>query len=145
MKWRNNIWPTLWGKKARVSFYSRGQKLCKLKVYVYISKWLNISHGTGLHGTSRSVLDDNMVDVKTSCDVIYLLLVCMWRHGGHVVGQERQHFSPLETPFPFKFFENLLLNWPPIRDFTTIQYLQTLLPVMEITLEKLSARNRKKV
>ena len=27
----------------------------------------------------------------------YALLVCTWRHGGHVGGQEQQHLSPLGT------------------------------------------------
>ena len=29
------------------------------------------------------------------------LLVCMWRHGGHVGGQEQKHFSPLGTKLYF--------------------------------------------
>ena len=31
----------------------------------------------------------------------YPVLVCTWRHGGHVDGQEQKHFSPLETKFFF--------------------------------------------
>ena len=30
-----------------------------------------------------------------------LLLVCTWRHGGHVGGQEQKHFSPLGTKLYF--------------------------------------------
>ena len=30
-----------------------------------------------------------------------LLLVCTWRHGGHVGGQEQKHFSPLGTKLFF--------------------------------------------
>ena len=35
------------------------------------------------------------------------LLVCTWRHGGNVGGQEQKHFSPLGTKyhFHFQFFE----------------------------------------
>ena len=31
------------------------------------------------------------------CDSTRVLLVCRWRHGGHVGGQEQKHFSPLGT------------------------------------------------
>ena len=30
-----------------------------------------------------------------------VLLVCTWRHGGHVGGQEQKHFSPLGTKLYF--------------------------------------------
>ena len=30
-----------------------------------------------------------------------LLLVCTWRHGGHVGGQQQKHFSPLGTKLYF--------------------------------------------
>ena len=32
---------------------------------------------------------------------IFLLLVCTWRHGGHVGGQAQKHFSPLGTKLYF--------------------------------------------
>ena len=32
---------------------------------------------------------------------VSLLLVCTWRHGGHVGGQEQKHFSPLGTKLYF--------------------------------------------
>ena len=32
---------------------------------------------------------------------IFVLLVCTWRHGGHVDGQEQKHFSPLGTKLYF--------------------------------------------
>ena len=40
------------------------------------------------------------VNLETDATALYyslvlLLLVCMWRHGGHVGGQEQKHFSPL--------------------------------------------------
>ena len=45
-----------------------------------------------------------------------LLLVCKWRHGGHVGGQEQKHFSPLgnELYFDANLAEKFLLYWPPI-------------------------------
>ena len=33
----------------------------------------------------------------------HILLVCRWRHGGHVGGQEQKHFSPLGTKLYFHF------------------------------------------
>ena len=33
---------------------------------------------------------------------VSVLLVCMWRHGGHVRGQEQNHFSPLGTKLCFQ-------------------------------------------
>ena len=46
---------------------------------------------------------------------IWLLLVCKWRHGGHVGGQEQKHFSPLgnELYFDANLAEKFLLFWPP--------------------------------
>ena len=46
---------------------------------------------------------------------ISLLLVCKWRHGGHVGGQEQKHFSPLgnELYFDAHLSEKFLLYWPP--------------------------------
>ena len=43
------------------------------------------------------------------------LLVCTWRHGGHVGGQEQKHFSPLGTKLYFHVhsLRNILLFWPP--------------------------------
>ena len=37
----------------------------------------------------------------TAFDFVLLLLVCTWRHGGHVGGQEQKHFSPLGTKLYF--------------------------------------------
>ena len=39
--------------------------------------------------------------IKSSLEAVFLsallLLVCTWRHGGHVASQEQKHFSPLGT------------------------------------------------
>ena len=45
----------------------------------------------------------------------YALLVCTWRHGGHVGGQEQKHLSPLGTKrhFHVNYWEKNLLYWPP--------------------------------
>ena len=42
------------------------------------------------------------------------LLVCMWRHGGNVGGQEQKHFSPLGTKlyFDVNSGKKILLFWP---------------------------------
>ena len=44
-----------------------------------------------------------------------VLLVCKWRHGGHVGSQEQKHFSPLgnELYFDANLAEKFLLFWPP--------------------------------
>ena len=39
--------------------------------------------------------------VMSPCVVSSILLVCTWRHGGHVGGQEQKHFSPLGTKLYF--------------------------------------------
>ena len=42
------------------------------------------------------------------------LLVCKWRHGGNVGGQEQKHFSPLGTKlyFDVNSWKKILLFWP---------------------------------
>ena len=40
---------------------------------------------------------DNELDYQ----IIYKLLVCTWRHGGHVDGQEQKHVFPLGTKLHF--------------------------------------------
>ena len=45
----------------------------------------------------------------------YLLLVCTWRNGDQVGGQEKKHFSPLGSRLHFHVnsLKKLLLFWPP--------------------------------
>ena len=44
----------------------------------------------------------SVMHVQSCCFVnLNLLLVCTWRHGGHVGGQEQKHFSPLGTKLYF--------------------------------------------
>ena len=47
---------------------------------------------------------------------LLLMLVCTWRHGGHVGNQEQKHFSPLELNAIFMQIlqEGIPLYWPPI-------------------------------
>ena len=47
--------------------------------------------------------------------IMNLLMVCKWRHGGHVGGQEQKHFSPLgnELYFDANLAQKCLLYWPP--------------------------------
>ena len=44
-----------------------------------------------------------------------LILVCMWRHGGHVGGQEQKHFAPLGTKLYFRVnsARKNSVVWPP--------------------------------
>ena len=39
------------------------------------------------------------MQITTNCGDV--LLVCKWRHGGHVGGQEQKHFSPLGNELYF--------------------------------------------
>ena len=41
------------------------------------------------------------VNKRSGCVRCSILLVCTWRHGGHVGGQEQKHFSPLGTKLHF--------------------------------------------
>ena len=52
---------------------------------------------------NATVLTPNMVPTWQVRPVpkVSVLLVCMWRHGGHVGGQEQKHFSPLGTKLYF--------------------------------------------
>ena len=45
-----------------------------------------------------------------------ILLVCTWRHGGHVGGQEQKHLSPLGTKLYFhvNYSRKTILYWSPI-------------------------------
>ena len=53
------------------------------------------------------------------CPTCHILLVCTWRHGGYVGGQEQRHFSSLGTKLYFhvnlsrKNFIVLTTTWPP--------------------------------
>ena len=40
-------------------------------------------------------------DTKKKHTYTLILLVCTWRHGGHVGGREQKHFSPLGTKLYF--------------------------------------------
>ena len=44
-----------------------------------------------------------------------ILLVCTWRHGGHVGGQEQKHLSPLGTKLYFhvNYSRKIILYWFP--------------------------------
>ena len=44
-----------------------------------------------------------------------VLLVCTWRHGGHVGGQEQKHFSPQGTKlyFPVNFSSKISIVLSP--------------------------------
>ena len=42
-----------------------------------------------------------MTTATATRTVIKQLLVCTWRHGGHVGGQEQKYFSPLGTKLYF--------------------------------------------
>ena len=60
--------------------------------------------------------DDVLQDGKQQCHTDeYLLLVCKWRHGGQVGGQEKKHFSPMGSKLHFHVnsLKKLLLFWPP--------------------------------
>ena len=56
------------------------------------------------HTPNQLVKKTNLIwtwhDNKTSKSR-WQLLVCRWRHGGHVGGQEQKHFSPLGTKLYF--------------------------------------------
>ena len=46
------------------------------------------------------------VESSSDCEILkvrfgYQLLVCTWRHGGHVGGQKQKHISPLGTKLFF--------------------------------------------
>ena len=42
-----------------------------------------------------------LISGQTCITEVPLLLVCKWRHGGHVGGQEQKHFSPLGNELYF--------------------------------------------
>ena len=47
--------------------------------------------------------------------LLSILLVCTWRHGGHVGGQEQKHLSPLGTRLYFhvNYSRKIILYWSP--------------------------------
>ena len=91
--------------------------------------WFIFQDNNGiLFKQEKSEILENIINVgcwiELFCNVYYIsqslalravLLVCKWRHGGHVGGQEQKHFSPLgnELYFDANLAEKFLLFWPP--------------------------------
>ena len=52
--------------------------------------------------SNNTITKKNIILIQFNlCLIHVLLLVCTWRHGGHVDGQEQKHFSPLGTKLYF--------------------------------------------
>ena len=67
------------------------------------------------------------------------MMVCMWRHAGHVGGQEQKHFSPVGTKLYFHVYffctdtpHDRLLTWLQTKNFLgdTVRKLYTICMVM---------------
>ena len=89
---------------------STGLAIRRHQVHVPLWSLAGFVHGSLKFKSSATVVNSQLVCLRSvgilnpgieKFSVNYVLLVCTWRHGGHVGGQEQKHFSPLGTKLYF--------------------------------------------
>ena len=83
----------------------------------HLSRFPSLSSHLSFCQTFDGILPDppfSQFAISWNCQ-LSISLVCTWRHGGDVGGQEQKHFSPLGTKLYFHVNSSrkIRLYWPP--------------------------------